>query len=116
MRCEPSSGSGRRRHLGSRRDQRAVGIAAGQFQHLRARGRKHDGHAVGRVRQAPRWIQRSGLEWLYRLISEPRRLARRYLVNNPLFVWRISGQIFGWKKYPLEAGDSLEKVTPLKDF
>lgn len=78
-------------------------------------GAAFDFHS-GRVRQAPRWIQRSGLEWLYRLISEPRRLARRYLVNNPLFVWRISGQIFGWKKYPLEVGDSLEKVTPLKDF
>lgn len=78
-------------------------------------GAAFDFHS-GRVRQAPRWIQRSGLEWLYRLISEPRRLARRYLVNNPLFVWRISGQIFGWKKYPLEAGDSLERVTPLKDF
>ncbi len=36
--------------------------------------------------QAPRWMQRAGLEWLFRLASEPRRLWRRYLLNNPRFV------------------------------
>ncbi len=40
----------------------------------------------GRLRRAPSWMQRSGLEWLFRLLAEPRRLWRRYLVNNPLFV------------------------------
>ncbi len=50
---------------------------------------------TGRVRQAPRWIQRSGFEWLFRLCSEPRRLARRYLVNNPRFLWRIALQLAG---------------------
>jgi len=64
-------------------------------------GAAFDFHA-GRVRQAPRWMQRSGLEWSYRLCSEPRRLGRRYLVNNPLFLWRIFGQLLGWRKYPLE--------------
>jgi N-acetylglucosaminyldiphosphoundecaprenol N-acetyl-beta-D-mannosaminyltransferase len=34
-------------------------------------------------------MQHSGLEWLFRLGSEPRRLGRRYLVNNPLFVWKV---------------------------
>jgi N-acetylglucosaminyldiphosphoundecaprenol N-acetyl-beta-D-mannosaminyltransferase len=37
--------------------------------------------------QAPRWLQRSGLEWLFRLSCEPRRLWKRYLVGNALFVW-----------------------------
>ena len=55
----------------------------------------------GRVRQAPRWMQRSGLEWFYRLCSEPRRLAKRYFRNNPLFVLKALGQLTGWKKYPL---------------
>ncbi len=41
---------------------------------------------TGRVPRAPRWMQFSGLEWLYRLAKEPRRLARRYLVNDPGFV------------------------------
>lgn len=40
----------------------------------------------GTVRQAPDWIQRLGLEWLFRLVQEPTRLWRRYLVNNPAFV------------------------------
>jgi N-acetylglucosaminyldiphosphoundecaprenol N-acetyl-beta-D-mannosaminyltransferase len=53
----------------------------------------------GRVRQAPRWIQRSGLEWLFRLCTEPRRLAPRYLKNNPLFVLRLVAQKLGLKKY-----------------
>jgi N-acetylglucosaminyldiphosphoundecaprenol N-acetyl-beta-D-mannosaminyltransferase len=48
---------------------------------------------VGRVRQAPRWMQRSGLEWLFRFVQEPRRLARRYLVNNPLFIARAARQL-----------------------
>ena len=64
-------------------------------------GAAFDFHS-GRVRQAPRWVQRSGFEWFYRMCSEPRRLARRYLVNNPLFLWRIAGQLSGWKKYPIE--------------
>ena len=51
-------------------------------------GAAFDFHA-GRVRQAPRWMQRSGLEWLFRLLSEPRRLWRRYAVNNPRFVMAI---------------------------
>ena len=64
-------------------------------------GAAFDFHS-GRVSQAPRWMQRSGLEWFYRLCSEPRRLGRRYLVNNPLFLWRILGQMLGLRKYPLE--------------
>ena len=51
-------------------------------------GAAFDFHA-GLKRQAPRWMQRSGLEWLYRLGREPRRLGRRYLRNNPAFVLDI---------------------------
>ncbi|HUC86494.1 MAG TPA: WecB/TagA/CpsF family glycosyltransferase [Candidatus Acidoferrales bacterium] len=64
-------------------------------------GAAFDFHS-GRVKQAPRWMQRSGLEWFYRLCSEPRRLARRYLRNNPLFLLRSLGQLTGMKKYPLD--------------
>jgi N-acetylglucosaminyldiphosphoundecaprenol N-acetyl-beta-D-mannosaminyltransferase len=55
----------------------------------------------GRVKQAPRWMQRSGLEWVYRLGSEPRRLAGRYFKNNPLFVAKFAQQLAGLKKYTL---------------
>jgi exopolysaccharide biosynthesis WecB/TagA/CpsF family protein len=43
----------------------------------------------GRVPRAPRWMNRAGLEWVFRLIQEPRRLARRYLVGNPVFLVRL---------------------------
>lgn len=41
---------------------------------------------AGTKPQAPRWMMRSGLEWFFRLASEPRRLAIRYLKHNPRFV------------------------------
>jgi N-acetylglucosaminyldiphosphoundecaprenol N-acetyl-beta-D-mannosaminyltransferase len=56
---------------------------------------------AGRVRQAPRWMQRSGLEWAYRTYQEPRRLWRRYARNNPLFAWLVLGQVAGWRKYSI---------------
>jgi len=52
-------------------------------------GAAFDFHA-GTLRTAPRWMQRSGLEWLYRLYREPRRLWRRYLVTNTLFVGKFA--------------------------
>jgi N-acetylglucosaminyldiphosphoundecaprenol N-acetyl-beta-D-mannosaminyltransferase len=51
-------------------------------------GAAFDFHA-GTIAQAPRWMQRSGLEWTYRLAKEPRRLWRRYLRTNPAFVISI---------------------------
>jgi len=57
---------------------------------------------AGQKRQAPRWMQRSGLEWLFRLLTEPRRLWRRYLVNNPLFVLLVLAQALGLRRYSLE--------------
>ena len=44
---------------------------------------------AGRVSQAPAWMQRRGLEWLYRFAAEPRRLWRRYVVYNTLFLWYL---------------------------
>lgn len=64
-------------------------------------GAAFDFHS-GRLRQAPLWMQRSGLEWLYRLCQEPRRLAVRYLVYNPLFILRAAAQLTGLKSYPLD--------------
>ena len=42
---------------------------------------------AGEVKQAPAWIQKCGVEWLYRLCREPRRLFRRYFTYNSLFIW-----------------------------
>ena len=46
-------------------------------------------YVSGRRKRAPKWMQRSGLEWLFRLMTEPRRLWRRYLLGNPLYLFRI---------------------------
>ncbi|MCX6922343.1 MAG: WecB/TagA/CpsF family glycosyltransferase [Verrucomicrobia bacterium] len=64
-------------------------------------GAAFDFHA-GRMRQAPRWMQRSGLEWLFRLACDPARLWKRYLKNNPLFVLRALSQLAGIKKYRID--------------
>jgi N-acetylglucosaminyldiphosphoundecaprenol N-acetyl-beta-D-mannosaminyltransferase len=51
---------------------------------------------AGTRRRAPRWISRTGFEWLYRLLQEPRRLARRYLLRDPLFGWILTRQLLGF--------------------
>jgi N-acetylglucosaminyldiphosphoundecaprenol N-acetyl-beta-D-mannosaminyltransferase len=43
--------------------------------------------AVGRVKRAPLWMQRNGLEWFYRFLQEPRRMFRRYFIEDMAFVW-----------------------------
>jgi N-acetylglucosaminyldiphosphoundecaprenol N-acetyl-beta-D-mannosaminyltransferase len=53
----------------------------------------------GRVRQAPEWMRENGLEWLFRLFVEPRRLWKRYLVTIPSAVWSISFEIVGLRKF-----------------
>jgi N-acetylglucosaminyldiphosphoundecaprenol N-acetyl-beta-D-mannosaminyltransferase len=57
-------------------------------------GAAFDFHA-GLKSQAPDWMRRSGLEWLYRLLQEPRRLAPRYLRNNPAFVAALAARKLG---------------------
>ncbi len=64
-------------------------------------GAAFDFHA-GRVRQAPGWMQRSGLEWLFRLAVEPARLWRRYVFLNPLFLLMWALQTAGLLDYHLE--------------
>jgi N-acetylglucosaminyldiphosphoundecaprenol N-acetyl-beta-D-mannosaminyltransferase len=64
-------------------------------------GAAFDFHS-GKVKQAPRWMQYAGLEWFFRLCQEPRRLWRRYLRNNPRFVYQVVCQLLGCKKFDLE--------------
>jgi N-acetylglucosaminyldiphosphoundecaprenol N-acetyl-beta-D-mannosaminyltransferase len=56
---------------------------------------------TGRIRQAPPWMQSAGLEWFFRLTQEPKRLWKRYLVSNPLFVLRAGAQLLGLRNYLL---------------
>ena len=55
-------------------------------------GAAFDYHS-GTIKRAPLWFQRHGLEWLYRLGSEPRRLFKRYLVTNTHFIFAIAKQL-----------------------
>jgi N-acetylglucosaminyldiphosphoundecaprenol N-acetyl-beta-D-mannosaminyltransferase len=43
--------------------------------------------AIGRVKRAPVWMQKSGLEWFYRFLQEPRRMFRRYFIEDMAFIW-----------------------------
>ncbi|MBI5597201.1 MAG: WecB/TagA/CpsF family glycosyltransferase [Elusimicrobia bacterium] len=52
---------------------------------------------AGSLPMAPPWMQRTGLEWLFRLASEPRRLWPRYLLLNPLYIWHLLRQAAGWR-------------------
>jgi exopolysaccharide biosynthesis WecB/TagA/CpsF family protein len=55
-------------------------------------------YQAGRLRPAPKWMQRYGLAWLFRLIREPRRLWRRYLVLNSEYLARLAAQKLGlWR-------------------
>jgi N-acetylglucosaminyldiphosphoundecaprenol N-acetyl-beta-D-mannosaminyltransferase len=60
-------------------------------------GAAFDFHA-GLLRQAPRWIQRAGLEWAFRMAMEPKRLAKRYLFNIPPFVLMVAAQKLGFRR------------------
>jgi N-acetylglucosaminyldiphosphoundecaprenol N-acetyl-beta-D-mannosaminyltransferase len=57
---------------------------------------------VGAKPRAPVWMQRAGLEWLFRLLTEPRRLAHRYLIDNSLFIGHMFWQVTGLRKYSLD--------------
>ncbi|MCS6952659.1 MAG: WecB/TagA/CpsF family glycosyltransferase [Bryobacterales bacterium] len=58
---------------------------------------------AGTKPQAPAWMQGAGLEWLFRLATEPRRLWRRYLKHNPRFLVFFSFQLAGWRRYTIQA-------------
>jgi N-acetylglucosaminyldiphosphoundecaprenol N-acetyl-beta-D-mannosaminyltransferase len=73
-------------------------------------GAAFDIHA-GLLADAPAWMKRCGLQWLHRLWKEPRRLWRRYLSNNPRFLWEIGLQLAQLRKFEVQSsyGGSLDK-------
>jgi len=56
----------------------------------------HSGH----IRDCSRWVKRAGLQWLHRLMQNPRHLWRRYLRSNPAFLWHIALQLSRLRQYP----------------
>jgi N-acetylglucosaminyldiphosphoundecaprenol N-acetyl-beta-D-mannosaminyltransferase len=69
-------------------------------------GAAFDFHA-GTKRRAPVWMQHAGLEWLFRLMTEPRRFAHRYLIDNSLFIGHMLQQVTGLRKYPLNVSANI---------
>lgn len=61
-----------------------LGVAVGAFLDF----------AAGEVRRAPEWMRRAGIEWVYRLLCEPGRLWRRYVLGNPMFLCRVMREHF----------------------
>jgi N-acetylglucosaminyldiphosphoundecaprenol N-acetyl-beta-D-mannosaminyltransferase len=58
-------------------------------------------YVSGRVRRAPHWMADHGLEWIFRLGIEPRRMWRRYLLGNPMFLWRVMNERQEHREEPL---------------
>ncbi|HEX3893945.1 MAG TPA: WecB/TagA/CpsF family glycosyltransferase [Terracidiphilus sp.] len=54
---------------------------------------------TGRIRGCPAWVKSAGLHWLHRLLQEPRRLWRRYLFDNPVFIWSMALQLLGLRTF-----------------
>lgn len=57
---------------------------------------------TGAIKDAPGWMKNSGLQWLHRLVQEPKRLWRRYLLNNPRFAWKVLLQFLGVLRFEIE--------------
>jgi N-acetylglucosaminyldiphosphoundecaprenol N-acetyl-beta-D-mannosaminyltransferase len=79
-------------------------------------GAAYDFH-TGRIQDAPQWIKTIGMQWIHRLLQDPRRLWKRYLRSNPAFLWHIALQLTGLRQYlptrleylpaPLDSGHAL---------
>jgi N-acetylglucosaminyldiphosphoundecaprenol N-acetyl-beta-D-mannosaminyltransferase len=61
---------------------------------------------TGAIRDSPEWVKRAGLQWLHRLLQEPSRLWKRYVLNNPPFVLHVLLQLLGVKRYTLASATS----------
>jgi N-acetylglucosaminyldiphosphoundecaprenol N-acetyl-beta-D-mannosaminyltransferase len=65
---------------------------------------------TGRIRDCAEWVKRAGLQWLHRLVQDPRHLLWRYARNNPAFIWHIALQLAGLRTYePSGHSDSFRR-------
>lgn len=62
---------------------------------------------TGNLKEAPRWMKRSGMQWLHRMLQEPRRLGPRYLTTNPRFLFEIALQLSGLRESPVISNTKL---------
>jgi N-acetylglucosaminyldiphosphoundecaprenol N-acetyl-beta-D-mannosaminyltransferase len=57
---------------------------------------------TGRMKDSPQWAKQAGLQWAHRLFQDPGRLWKRYLTNNPRFMWKIAMQLMRVRSYSLQ--------------
>lgn len=62
---------------------------------------------AGYIQRSPVWMSNLGIEWIYRLASDPKRLWKRYLIEDIPFIWLIFKEIFGFYRNPFEEDKSL---------
>jgi N-acetylglucosaminyldiphosphoundecaprenol N-acetyl-beta-D-mannosaminyltransferase len=67
---------------------------------------------TGRLKDSPQWVKRLGLQWLHRLVQEPTRLWKRYLINNPIFLALAALQLMGIRRFNLPG----EPLAPERSF
>ena len=70
---------------------------------------------AGNIKRAPKIFQKLYLEWLYRLFQEPKRMYRRYLIDDPKFFWHFLKQLLGFYKNPFEEQDQQDRQCDDKD-
>jgi N-acetylglucosaminyldiphosphoundecaprenol N-acetyl-beta-D-mannosaminyltransferase len=67
---------------------------------------------TGRISDCADWVKRCGLQWFHRLLQDPWHLWKRYLRNNPAFIWAIGLQLTGLRTYPIQSRFNKLSVTP----
>jgi len=90
--------------LGSPKQERFMAKYCGRFDTklMVGVGAAFDIHS-GAVKEAPKWMKSAGLQWLHRLLQEPRRLWKRYLICIPSFLWMITLQLLAIRKFDVES-------------
>jgi N-acetylglucosaminyldiphosphoundecaprenol N-acetyl-beta-D-mannosaminyltransferase len=68
----------------------------------------------GNLKDAPKWMKDAGLQWLYRVIQEPRRLAGRYLKNNPRFLWLTFLQLAGFQRHAVIQPEGSKNLSTIQ--
>jgi N-acetylglucosaminyldiphosphoundecaprenol N-acetyl-beta-D-mannosaminyltransferase len=69
---------------------------------------------TGSIRDCSAWVKRAGLQWLHRLMQDPRRLWKRYLLNNPAFLWHIAWQLLRLRQYPISPEMPVDSAPQLE--
>jgi N-acetylglucosaminyldiphosphoundecaprenol N-acetyl-beta-D-mannosaminyltransferase len=70
---------------------------------------------TGRIRESADWVKRAGLQWLHRLVQDPKHLLWRYLRTNPAFLWQIGLQLTGLRNHAVPANTTIATAEDVSD-